>query len=75
MLHGLSPEERRWLERKVRQLGGLEPALRLLLRQGRVCDLTLREWEEETRGGARMDEPRDERRRTMPVIDSSEGRE
>jgi hypothetical protein len=48
-LHGLLPEERRWLARKARLLGGLEPALRLLLRNGRLCDLALREWELETR--------------------------
>ena len=51
-LHGLSPEERRWLERKAKFLGGLEPALRFLLRQGLLCDLTIQRWEVDRKGGA-----------------------
>jgi hypothetical protein len=52
MLRGLSPEERRWLARKARLLGGLEPALRFLLRQGLLCDLTIQRWEADHEGGA-----------------------
>lgn len=53
MLQGLSPEERAWLARKAKFLGGLAPALRFLLRQGLMCYLEIERWEDERRGARR----------------------
>lgn len=52
MLAGLTPEERAWLARKARALGGLEPALRFLVRQGLLCYVVVQRWESEQGGAA-----------------------
>ena len=42
MLTGLSPTEHAWLTRKAAYLGGLQAALRFLLRQGLMCETVAR---------------------------------